>query len=352
MARYQVKAPVQLRRKKLKNGSESLYLDIYKNGVRMYEYLKLYLNKEKTAADRAQNRRVLEIAQEICNRRIIEVQTNGISGRSSERFLDVMEEIEKRETNRYVIKKILNKVGCELMLHQVNRELIKRVYDAIDNMDISEASKRIYYSIFVAFVRRLIKKEYIKEFSFPSNDFRFSKENRRVFLTIDEVRKFANVETQTDYEREIKRIFMFMCLTGIRFVDASRIRYGDFETINGRIRLNFTQIKTHEREYYDLSDNVIRWIETGNPGDFVFKIKQKRWREYNILSKLIQRAGINKYITFHCARHTFAVMMIDLGVDIYTTSKLLGHSSVATTQIYTKVLDKKKQSAVDLIPKI
>ena len=64
------------------------------------------------------------------------------------------------------------------------------------------------------------------------------------------------------------------------------------------------------------------------------------------------RAGITKDITFHCARHSFAVMMIDLGADIYTVQKLLGHKELRTTEIYVKLLDKKKQAAVLLIPKV
>lgn len=55
-------------------------------------------------------------------------------------------------------------------------------------------------------------------------------------------------------------------------------------------------------------------------------------------------------IVFHCFRHTHATMMITLGVDLYTVSKLMGHSNIATTQIYAKIIDKKKEEAVDLIP--
>jgi site-specific recombinase XerD len=76
----------------------------------------------------------------------------------------------------------------------------------------------------------------------------------------------------------------------------------------------------------------------------------------NIVSDTIKRwvlrAGIRKNITFHCARHTFAVMMLDIGTDIYTVSKLLGHRELATTQIYARVLDKNKQKAVQNIPSI
>jgi hypothetical protein len=57
-------------------------------------------------------------------------------------------------------------------------------------------------------------------------------------------------------------------------------------------------------------------------------------------------------LLMHAARHTFAVTMLDLGADIYTVSKLLGHKELATTQIYAKVLDRKKQEAVNLFPNI
>ena len=70
------------------------------------------------------------------------------------------------------------------------------------------------------------------------------------------------------------------------------------------------------------------------------------------LKRWCMAAGITKDVTFHSGRHTFAVMMITLGADIYTVSKLLGHKFIATTQIYAKVIDKKKQDAVNLIPEI
>ena len=67
------------------------------------------------------------------------------------------------------------------------------------------------------------------------------------------------------------------------------------------------------------------------------------------LKRWVASAGINKNITLHTSRHTFATLLLTKGVDIYTTSKLLGHSKVSTTQVYAKIIDKKKEDAVDLL---
>ena len=67
------------------------------------------------------------------------------------------------------------------------------------------------------------------------------------------------------------------------------------------------------------------------------------------LKHMAKRAGIVKTISFHCSRHTFATLTLTAGGDIYTTSKLLGHTSVNTTEIYAEVVNEKKVAAVGLL---
>ena len=117
-------------------------------------------------------------------------------------------------------------------------------------------------------------------------------------------------------------------------------------------RITFHQKKTKGLQYLDINAQAAELMgEQGKPTEPIFTLNAGSYSNV-ILAKWIASAGIQKHITFHSGRHTFAVLMLDLGTDIYTVQKLLGHANIATTQIYAKVLDKNKQEAVQKIPDI
>ncbi|MBR7003973.1 MAG: integrase catalytic domain-containing protein, partial [Bacteroidales bacterium] len=108
--------------------------------------------------------------------------------------------------------------------------------------------------------------------------------------------------------------------------------------------------KTQKSVNVPLSGMALQYLpQRGNPEDPVFQLPVSDATINYHVKRWVKAGGINKTISFHCSRHTFATMMLTLGADLYTTSKLLGHSNVTTTQIYSKIIDKKKVETVSLV---
>lgn len=172
-------------------------------------------------------------------------------------------------------------------------------------------------------------------------------ETRREFLTEDELNTL--VITPCDRE-ELKRAALFSALTGLRHCDIQKLQWKEIAVSGDQARLNFTQQKTKGVEYMPISDQALQLCgEKGNPKDLVFDgLPDPAWIS-KPLKRWITAAGITKKITFHCFRHTYATLQLSGGTDIYTVSKMLGHTDVKTTQIYAKVVDEKKQKATNAI---
>ena len=154
--------------------------------------------------------------------------------------------------------------------------------------------------------------------------------------------------------QDLKNAFLFACFTGIRKCDIETLTWGEVRKFDGFTRIVWQQKKTGGQEYLDIPQQAEKYL-----GEFRRKNDELVFPHFKYgpwllleLRRWMLAAGITKDITFHCSRHTFAVLMLNFGADIYTVSKLLGHKELQTTQIYTKVLDKKKQDAVRLFPEI
>lgn len=172
-------------------------------------------------------------------------------------------------------------------------------------------------------------------------------ESRREYLTIEELNKLAG----TDCDRPIiKRAALFSALTGMRHVDIQKLKWKEIVKDGDHWRVNFRQQKTKGVEYTPISNQAYELCGERLDGNrLVFEgLPSPSWIS-GPLARWIKASGITKHITFHCFRHTFATLQLTNGTDIYTVSKMLGHTNVRTTQIYTKVVDAKKESAADAI---
>ena len=112
-------------------------------------------------------------------------------------------------------------------------------------------------------------------------------------------------------------------------------------------------MKTKHSEKLYVQEQAIKLL--GPKGEREDKIFQGMYYSAHFNEKLkhwVKTAGIEKHITFHCARHTYATLQIANNTDLYTVSKLLGHTDIKTTQIYAKIMDKNKRKAVDNMPDI
>lgn len=179
------------------------------------------------------------------------------------------------------------------------------------------------------------------------------RKREREYLNIDEIKALAKTEF---YNTLLKQAFLFSCFCGLRHCDIVALCWKNFyKDKSGKMCLKIIQQKTKEYISLPLSDEALKHLPSRKDAADDARVFDKLislGRSNEILSRWAQDAGINKHITFHVARHTYATLLISLGADIYTVSKLLGHTNIQTTQIYAKILDESKKKAIDLIPNI
>lgn len=212
---------------------------------------------------------------------------------------------------------------------------------------ISKTTASTYFSIIKAALKQAFIDEYLtvdiasKVKSIPVED------SRRETLTQEEVNKLAATPCENDV---LRRASLFSILTGMRHCDIKRLRWRMLVRIGDIWRVDFKQKKTHYEEYTPISDQAYELCgERRLPDNLVFEgLKGASWINHP-LAKWVEAAGITKHITFHCFRHTFATIQLTNGTDIYTVSKMLGHTNVRTTQKYAKIVDSKKVAAANAI---
>lgn len=359
-----IKEIVRLREKPLKDGQKSLYLDIYVNGVRSYEFLKLYLQPETSKVAKDKNKQTLLLADAIKAKRIVEIQTGEFKALNDNKvtllsFIGSKVERRKMRTDKYllnVLKAYLKNKDVELS--KITPKWVEKFFDylkkspegLVKKVRIKSSSSRMIGERLSVALNEAVKSGLIQ-----SNPCKFvekikAEEAKRSYLTQDELKRLAS--TPCGAFKPTANAFLFSCLTGLRYSDVKKLTWK--EVSQDCKRITFVQKKTSGLEYLDLSPQASQMLrERNRVGGVVFYDLPKYLSVINSgLKRWAKAAEIDKNISFHSARHTFATMLLTLDVDLYTVSKLLGHKDIKTTQIYAKIIDKKKQDAVNKIPQL
>ena len=367
---YKAKEPIRIRFKRLANGNKSIYLDIYRDGQRVYEFLKMYLVPERTVADRIQNRNTLEAANGIKSQRIIELNYREAGIRNSNRqkilFFEYIEKCirEAKDTHKgnaytdnlnsvkYHLGAWLGKGFDGLKMKNITpdfcRGFIKYLKAAKTSTGKPLSKVTIYH--YTRFFNSILKEAVTEDviISNPMDKLKKSELCKRpkvdkTYLTADEVAAIVAVDYPND---TIKRAFLFSCFTGLRISDIQALTWANIKDGGDGSRLDVVMRKTDERLEMKLSEYAVSFLtERGKQSEKVFDLPTTPCVDKHI-GRMAAAAGIEKHVTFHTARHTFATLGYTAGADIYTVSKLLGHKSVTTTTIYAAMVDKKKDEAI------
>lgn len=190
-------------------------------------------------------------------------------------------------------------------------------------------------------VNEAINQGYIHADAYPFRKFKIKQEKgRHEFLTPDELKKLENLEVHDLKLRHVLDAFLFCCYVGLRFSDFCQLKQSNFIKVNGKKWLHFRSIKTGIELRLPLhllfEGRALSILDKYDITEFANLGSNSEVNK--ALSVITSMARIKKHVTYHTARHTCATLLIHQGVPITTVQRLLGHTSVKTTEIYSEIL--------------
>lgn len=371
---------VTLREKELASGSISLYLDIYRDGDRKYEFLKLYLNpKARTPLEREQNQKTRLLAEEIRAKREIELNTSafGLKDDNSRKvdFLSYFQAYNDSYTKKDIrmmhgalrrFKDFLEaeygtKYAKGIKIHQLDKDMMVRFVEYLQSRSIGEGASN-YYQHFKKVIKYAVDHDVLLKNPCTGVVCKVDKQVlRKDVLSQEEMERLINT-TYPGQNQEIRRAFIFCMYCGLRFCDVIELKYTNIDYSNRLLKFEQAKTKGHSANsgvIIPLNDGLLSLIgnpPTGHNGEalkdsFIFHLPSQTMC-LKALRRWTARASIDKHITWHCARHSFAVNILNNGANIKTVASLLGHSGLKHTEKYTRAVDKLKEDAINSLPEL
>ena len=340
---------------------------------RRKENLQLYLiAKPRTPAERQQNKETLELAAKIRAEREQQFKESMLGYRlkkdRSINFLDYYQAYIDSYTKKdlRMIKIALNRFKDFLKEHYplyefsikpdlITKEMMERFVEYLQSRSVGEGAKSIYQR-FKKVVRYAIDHEVMLKDPCKGVVCKVDEQIlRKDVLSMDEIQSLI----QCHYDNEnpnVRRAFILCLYCGLRFCDVKDLTYKNIDYTNRLLKFEQNKIKGHSAHsgvIIPLNDGLLSLIGEA-PKDLsssIFNLPSyescsksvKRW---------VKRAGINKHISWHCARHSFAVNILNNGANIKTVASLLGHSGLKHTEKYTRAVDKLKSEAINSLPEL
>lgn len=366
------KSPYKLRRRTLSDGRVSLFIDHIENGKHQYEFLRLYLLPDTTTSAKLQNNATLRKAEDLLrdrteaffNAKVVSEDDGVNGGMLLSDWLKICRERHEKRGARDLgsidnARRALKMFRPDATLTDIDKQLCLDLIDWLRNtykhcrtgMPVSARTADTYCQTF-----RTMLNEAVREGLITRNPWNLletvekikKSESKREYLTIDEIKSMANAPCQNIL---VKKAYMFSCFTGLRISDVKSLKWSNITYDNGQAYVSIVMQKTTKPLYIPLSKQALKWLpekSDNNSDSLVFAGLVNFGNINENIKSWANAAGISKHLSYHTSRHTFATMMLTLGADIYTVSKLLGHSSVRHTQIYARIIDRKKDEAVSL----
>ena len=340
---------------------------------RRKENLQLYLiAKPRTPAERQQNKETLALAAKIRAEREQQFKESMLGYRLKKdrniNFLDYYQAYIDSYTKKdlRMIKIALNRFKDFLKEHYplyefsikpdlITKEMMERFVEYLQSRSVGEGAKSIYQR-FKKVVRYAIDHEVMLKD--PCKGVVCKVDElilRKDVLSMDEIQSLI----QCHYDNEnpnVRRAFILCLYCGLRFCDVKDLTYKNIDYTNRLLKFEQNKTKGHSAHsgvVIPLNDGLLSLIGEA-PDDLntsIFNLPSyesccksvKRW---------VKRAGINKHISWHCARHSFAVNILNNGANIKTVASLLGHSGLKHTEKYTRAVDKLKEEAINSLPEL
>ena len=359
---------VTVRKRPIKNGQTSLYLDFYppirhpKTGrMTRREYLGIYIYTDPVEPFQEEYNRSLLRKAEVIRCRRTEAIINEEFGfldhsKGKESFLEYFKEKAKASTNKRswatAYNHLFNYTKGECRFCDLSVPYCQGFLDYLLSDECMYKGKRLMgttannnFTKLKAVVKMAYEDGYIKEnISLKLTKAR-AHNNKREYLTKQELLALSKTECASDV---LYRAGLFSCLTGLRLSDIIGLRWDNVKlSSDGGWVLDITTKKTKTDAILPISEEALELCGERGEGQVFEGLTP--WVIKQNLGQWVKDAGITKHITFHCFRHTFATLQLAEGTDIYTVSKLLTHSNLATTQVYADVVSKLKREASERI---